>query len=190
MYRTNVARLLLERHMASFRHNRLILLARVSFACQVIFKLPFATLTLSIVFGYHAAFSSIHPFLVYFSMAFLFCLYTIGLYQTSILSGFKVNPVLFIRGGRHLREKQVPMCVLILLALHLMSFMVTYNDKTYYHAGDLNWWHWFGESNQYNENMEMAFKKEIDKITEEHFEIAFLPLDPRQEDAYWWGIFS
>lgn len=127
MYRTNVARLLLERHMASFRHNRLILLARVAFACQVIFKLPFATLTLSIVFGYHAAFSSIHPFLVYFSMAFLFCLYTIGLYQTSILSGFKVNPVLFIRGGRHLREKHVPMCVLILLALHLMSFMVTYN---------------------------------------------------------------
>lgn len=69
-----------------------------------------------------------------------------------------------------------------------VAFIVTYNYKSYYHAGDLNWWHWFGESSQYNENMERDFKKEIDKITDEKFEVAFLPLDPRQEDAYWWGF--
>ena len=69
-----------------------------------------------------------------------------------------------------------------------VAFLVTYNYKTFYHAGDLNWWHWFGESDQYNENMEKDFKREIDKITEDNFEIAFLPLDPRQEDAYWWGF--
>lgn len=69
-----------------------------------------------------------------------------------------------------------------------VAFIVTYQNKSYYHAGDLNWWHWFGETTEYNDNMEKDYKKEIEKIKDAKFEIAFLPLDPRQEKAYLWGF--
>lgn len=69
-----------------------------------------------------------------------------------------------------------------------VAFVVTYQNKSYYHAGDLNWWHWFGETTEYNDSMEKDFKNEIEKIKNANFELAFLPLDPRQEEAYWWGF--
>lgn len=69
-----------------------------------------------------------------------------------------------------------------------VAFLVTSKEKTYYHAGDLNWWHWNGETDSYNKEMEAAFKKEIKKIEGRKFEAAFLPLDPRQENAFWWGF--
>lgn len=66
-----------------------------------------------------------------------------------------------------------------------VAFLLNYEEKTYYHAGDLNLWVWEGESRQYNENMERAYFRELDKLREKALEVAFVPLDPRQgEDAY------
>lgn len=69
-----------------------------------------------------------------------------------------------------------------------VAFCVQVEEKSIYHAGDLNWWHWSGESDDYNLNMENQFKKQIDLLKNKYFDIAFLPVDARQEDYFWWGF--
>ena len=36
--------------------------------------------------------------------------------------------------------------------------------------------------------MEVSYKKEIASLEQEHMDVAFLVLDPRQEERYWWGF--
>ncbi|MEF9942419.1 MAG: MBL fold metallo-hydrolase [Lachnospiraceae bacterium] len=69
-----------------------------------------------------------------------------------------------------------------------VAFIVEYKGYKIYHAGDLNWWHWNEESDQYNEKMKDDFRREIDKLKDEEFDIAFLTLDPRQKDKYDLGL--
>ena len=69
-----------------------------------------------------------------------------------------------------------------------VSFILQWQGKTIYHAGDLNWWSWKGESDEDYYDMTERFKKEIDKIKDRTFDIAFLVLDPRQKERYWWGF--
>ena len=56
-----------------------------------------------------------------------------------------------------------------------------------YHAGDLNWWHWEEETEAYNNSMRVDYQKEIDKL-KVSIDVAFVPLDPRQEEQYYWGM--
>jgi hypothetical protein len=71
-----------------------------------------------------------------------------------------------------------------------VAFVVSERDSkvNLYHAGDLNWWHWDGEDKAWNRNMEVNFKRSIDKIKTVHFDVAFVPLDPRLEGAYYYGF--
>ena len=69
-----------------------------------------------------------------------------------------------------------------------VAFIVSEKDGTIYHAGDLNWWHWDGEPKSWNRNMEVNFKREIDSMKGRKIDIAFVPLDPRQEEAYYMGM--
>lgn len=69
-----------------------------------------------------------------------------------------------------------------------VAFIIEADGKTIYHAGDLNWWVWQGESSEYNNNMTANYKKEISKIKNRHFDIAFVPLDPRQEGWFYKGF--
>ncbi len=69
-----------------------------------------------------------------------------------------------------------------------VAFLVYDGKRTIYHAGDLNWWHWEEESAEYNKMMCRGFQREIEKIEGEHVDVAFLPLDPRQEEQYAWGF--
>ncbi|NLM73619.1 MAG: MBL fold metallo-hydrolase [Clostridiaceae bacterium] len=69
-----------------------------------------------------------------------------------------------------------------------VAFLLDFNGLSIYHAGDLNWWHWFGEPDDWNKNMEHMYKKEISLIKDYPIDIAFLTADPRQEDAELWGI--
>ena len=69
-----------------------------------------------------------------------------------------------------------------------VAFIVEVDGKKIYHSGDLNCWLWAEESKQYNKNMKINFEKEIDSIKGEKFDIAFIPLDPRQEIYYDIGI--
>lgn len=62
------------------------------------------------------------------------------------------------------------------------------NGTCIYHAGDLNWWHWDGEPDPWNPDMEKAYKKEINALADEVVDIAFVPVDPRLEYAYSYGL--
>lgn len=70
-----------------------------------------------------------------------------------------------------------------------VAFLIQEDEgASIYHAGDLNWWHWEGEEDPWNPDMEKAYRKEIDQVRNMVFDVAFVPLDPRLEDAYWYGL--
>lgn len=75
-----------------------------------------------------------------------------------------------------------------------VAFLVQAGEKFLYHAGDHNWWHWSGESKQYNNNMAAIYKRGIEMLNRTmqqqnaKLDVAFLPLDPRLEDSYYYGM--
>ena len=69
-----------------------------------------------------------------------------------------------------------------------VAFLVQIDGLAIYHAGDLNWWHWEGELDTYNMKMADDYKKQIDLLADERIDLAFVPLDPRQERQYDWGV--
>lgn len=64
------------------------------------------------------------------------------------------------------------------------SFLVHCDGLKIFHAGDLNWWHWWGEPQADREHAEKLFKSELAKIKGESIDIAFFPVDPRLEQYY------
>lgn len=71
-----------------------------------------------------------------------------------------------------------------------VAYLLEYEGKTIYHAGDLNLWVWEGESKQYNDNMTRAYFKELEKMKGRKIDIAFVPLDKRQEKSAFLGMES
>lgn len=69
-----------------------------------------------------------------------------------------------------------------------VAFLVRVGEQVIYHAGDLNWWHWEEESAAYNEMMKRKYQYEISRIGDIPIDVAFVPLDPRQEKQYDWGM--
>jgi L-ascorbate metabolism protein UlaG (beta-lactamase superfamily) len=91
-----------------------------------------------------------------------------------------------------------------------VAFYVKIGKERIYHAGDLNWWHWEGETETFNLAQEKDYKAEIaylkallekevlesdktgleDTGAEEAIalDVAFLTLDPRLGDAYRYGM--
>lgn len=68
------------------------------------------------------------------------------------------------------------------------AFVVSYKGRTVFHAGDLHWWTWPGEPESYNRKMEADYKKEIEYLENRVTDLAFTPLDPRQEEDYAKGM--
>lgn len=69
-----------------------------------------------------------------------------------------------------------------------VAFLVQCGGFTIYHAGDLNWWHWEGESKGCNNDMAARYKEQIDTLAGTHIDLAFLPADPRLNGQYLWGM--
>ncbi len=69
-----------------------------------------------------------------------------------------------------------------------VAFVIEADGLKLYHAGDLNWWHWDGEPEEENLAMARAYKDEINRLKGETFDIAFVPVDPRLENEYLWGL--
>lgn len=67
-----------------------------------------------------------------------------------------------------------------------ISFLLQVDGLSIFHAGDLNWWHWTGESLEEQASAESAFKAEMVKIGEQqiNIDIAFFPIDRRMEEFY------
>lgn len=70
-----------------------------------------------------------------------------------------------------------------------VAFLLEVEGRHIYHAGDLNWWHWEDENSaQENEDAKEAYLQEIQKLTGISIDLAFVVLDPRQEEQYFWGL--
>ncbi len=69
-----------------------------------------------------------------------------------------------------------------------VAFLLNCPEGKIYHAGDLNDWVWEEESEQYNKQMTGSYRHEVDLMQNENFDLAFLPLDPRQGKDYARGI--
>jgi L-ascorbate metabolism protein UlaG (beta-lactamase superfamily) len=68
-----------------------------------------------------------------------------------------------------------------------VSFMINADGMNIFHAGDLNWWHWYDETDEFNTNMAKDFKYQIDKLKDNDIDIAFFPVDYRLEENYYLG---
>lgn len=69
-----------------------------------------------------------------------------------------------------------------------VAFLLSYDTKTVYHAGDLNLWLWEGDSKQESNNMIASFRREMEHLKDLEIDYAFVPLDPRQEKYYDQGM--
>ncbi len=69
-----------------------------------------------------------------------------------------------------------------------VAFLLTCPEGTIYHAGDLNDWVWEGEPERENRQMTGSYRHEIQKLKDISIDVAFVPLDPRQEKYYAEGI--
>lgn len=69
-----------------------------------------------------------------------------------------------------------------------VAFLVRTEGKTIYHAGDLNNWVWEGEPEQDNIRMSENYHKELAKLAGRHIDVAFVPIDPRQEKDFYLGL--
>lgn len=68
-----------------------------------------------------------------------------------------------------------------------VAFLIETEGVSIYHAGDLHFWLWEEETDEdrlWNENMSRKFPAEIDRIRGRRFDLAFLPLDPRQPEEH------
>ncbi|MDR3561301.1 MAG: MBL fold metallo-hydrolase [Negativicutes bacterium] len=65
-----------------------------------------------------------------------------------------------------------------------VSFLVKADGLNIFHAGDLNWWHWSGETKAERDWADNYFKTEMEKLAGETIDIAMFPVDQRLEENY------
>lgn len=73
-----------------------------------------------------------------------------------------------------------------------VAFLIEDQGRLIYHAGDLNDWVWDEESDDYNRQMTLDYRRQIQLLSEElndrEIDTAFVVLDPRQEGDYDRGL--
>lgn len=69
-----------------------------------------------------------------------------------------------------------------------VAFMVETEGKTIYHAGDLNNWHWAGESEEWNRKMGEKYTRALETLKGFSPDVAFVPVDGRLEEGFSLGI--
>ena len=69
-----------------------------------------------------------------------------------------------------------------------ISFLMKAEGKLLFHAGDLNWWHWNGEPDAFNADIEKSYTTEINRLKGEKIDVAFVPADLRLQDKYFWAV--
>ena len=69
-----------------------------------------------------------------------------------------------------------------------IAFLISYQGHVIYHAGDLNWWHWEGEPEEYNRQMKEAYQSALLQLPDTRIDVAFVPVDLRLGRQYVWGL--
>ena len=69
-----------------------------------------------------------------------------------------------------------------------VAFLIEAEGKRIFHAGDLNNWVWEGEPEEENRRMSQRFHREMNSISGVHIDVAFMLLDPRQDNDFYLGM--
>lgn len=69
-----------------------------------------------------------------------------------------------------------------------VAFYVETNGAAFYHAGDLNDWHWDGAGDLVNGMMSSNYRGQIRRLTNKKIHLAFIPADPRLEQYQFTGM--
>lgn len=67
------------------------------------------------------------------------------------------------------------------------SFLLTFPNITVFHAGDLNWWHWLGDTDENNRFAREYARKEFNRVQGMKADVVMFPVDARLEAAREWG---
>jgi L-ascorbate metabolism protein UlaG (beta-lactamase superfamily) len=70
------------------------------------------------------------------------------------------------------------------------SFLVETDGVRIFHAGDLNWWHWLGDTDSNNADAKRMYDTELAKLKGQVVQVAFFPVDARLEAAREWGVMA
>ncbi|MGE4283243.1 MAG: MBL fold metallo-hydrolase [Clostridia bacterium] len=106
---------------------------------------------------------------------------------SSDISAPAAENIIFTSPGNHYNIDDVHIDVLDSTDIGA-AFLVNIDGITIFHSGDLNWWHWKGESHKYNTDMKTFYKSQIDMLKGKNIDIAFIPVDPRLEEFYTLGL--
>ena len=68
-----------------------------------------------------------------------------------------------------------------------VAFVIYAGDKCIYHAGDLNWWWWTGETEAEQKHMREIFIEQMNLLEGRAFDLAFVPVDGRLEGTWMHG---
>lgn len=69
-----------------------------------------------------------------------------------------------------------------------VSFAIEADGWQIFHAGDLNWWHWKGDTAENLRQAEELFQDEMNRLVGKSFDVAFFPVDSRLEECRTMGI--
>lgn len=70
-----------------------------------------------------------------------------------------------------------------------VAYYINVESKWIYHAGDLHWWHWEEENSEAeNEEAKQAYFAALEHISNVPFDLAFVVVDPRQEEQFYYGL--
>lgn len=69
-----------------------------------------------------------------------------------------------------------------------LSFYVEADGWRIFHAGDLNWWHWKGDTDENNHAAAAAFQQELKRLSGVALDIAFFPVDSRLAEYRTLGV--
>ena len=66
-----------------------------------------------------------------------------------------------------------------------VSFLVDFRGIRFFHAGDLNFWHWREESTMQDiEEADAEFRRAVAPLVSQAVDVAFFPVDPRQGSMF------
>lgn len=93
----------------------------------------------------------------------------------------KGENILHVQPGRHYKIKNT-----LIYAIRSndegVAYVVSAEGCNFFHAGDLNIWHWKDAADNKNAYSLKIYRRQIEKISGWCFDAAMLPLDPRLED--------
>ena len=72
-------------------------------------------------------------------------------------------------------------------SFYIKTDFTNIDSDTIFHAGDLNWWHWLGDTPENNRNAKYMAWHEFKELTGLAVDIAMFPVDHRLEGAQEWG---